>query len=121
MRSRIAVAAALCAVGIVAPMLAQSQQEMNQQAWREAEAADKKLNEAYRKLVPLLPDKAAVDKLREAQRAWIRFRDLECRFAGDPMRDGTAEPLLRAGCQTRLTGERTKQLQTYFDFYKHDR
>ncbi|MBI2297753.1 MAG: DUF1311 domain-containing protein [Armatimonadetes bacterium] len=121
MRSRLALAAVLGAVGLVAPMLAQSQQEMNQQAWRDAEAADRKLNEVYRKLLPLLPDKVATDKLREAQRAWVRFRDLECRFAGDEMRDGSAEPLLRAGCQKQLTEERTKQLEDYIHDYKNDR
>lgn len=105
------------AVVIGGPLVAQSQHEQNQAAWRAAEEADRRLNQVYRELVAALPDKTAVTKLRDAQRAWIKFRDLECAFAGDEMRDGSAEPLLRAGCQRRLTEERTRQLEAHLESY----
>jgi uncharacterized protein YecT (DUF1311 family) len=49
--------------------------------------------------------------LLDAQRAWIRFRDLECRVEGYAMRGGSAEPLLVSNCLAAATRERTRQLR----------
>jgi uncharacterized protein YecT (DUF1311 family) len=49
--------------------------------------------------------------LRDAQRAWITFRDRNCNLAGYPMRGGSAEPLLIYGCLRQMTLDRSRQLQ----------
>jgi uncharacterized protein YecT (DUF1311 family) len=51
-------------------------------------------------------------KLREAQRAWIVFRDAHCTVEGyDQARGGSMEPMVYHGCRARLTRERTRQLE----------
>ena len=114
-------ALAVLGLALAVPLFAQSQQEMNRQAYDDFEQADQQLNQVYQQLLPLVGDEEAVKKLRESQRVWVKFRDLEAVFAGDPMRGGSAEPLLRWGCKTRLTEQRTKELQEYLKFYQEDR
>ena len=36
--------------------------------------------------------------LLDAQRAWIKYRDLECRIEGYAMRGGSAESMMISGC-----------------------
>jgi uncharacterized protein YecT (DUF1311 family) len=55
--------------------------------------------------------------LLEAQRAWIKFRDLECRVEGYAMRGGSAEPMIVSGCLAEATRARTKQLRTMAEGY----
>jgi uncharacterized protein YecT (DUF1311 family) len=60
----------------------------------------------------LPPDlQGAAQTLRDAQRAWITFRDTNCRLAGYPMRGGSAEPLLIYGCLRQMTQDRSAELQ----------
>lgn len=74
-------------------------------------AADAKLNIAYSKLTKLL-DAEGKKKLKEAQRAWIAFRDANAVFAGDLNRGGTAEDLNIIGTKTNMTNARVKELQS---------
>jgi uncharacterized protein YecT (DUF1311 family) len=76
----------------------------------EFSAADKNLNTTYGNLLKTL-DAEGQRKLKDAQRAWIKFRDLNADFAGDSMRGGSAEPLVIIGERTQMTIDRTKQLQ----------
>jgi uncharacterized protein YecT (DUF1311 family) len=71
---------------------------------------DRLLNQNYRLLMQALPPREQV-RLREAQRAWIRFRDLECDFEGYEMRGGSGEPLLVLGCKAELTKRRVRELK----------
>jgi uncharacterized protein YecT (DUF1311 family) len=61
-------------------------------ASKEFTAADKRLNDVYSKLNKLL-DPEGQRKLREAQRAWIKYRDANAEFSGDINRGGSAEIL----------------------------
>jgi uncharacterized protein YecT (DUF1311 family) len=87
-----------------------NQHEMNAAAEESAGAADKKLNAVYKKLMAALDDEGKA-LLRSSQRAWIAYRDAEAKFAEDEMRGGSAAPLLYFGAMTRLTEQRTKELQ----------
>ncbi len=74
----------------------------------ELRAADAALNTAYKATVSAMPDAGAKEKLREAQRAWISFRDAEIALnAGLPGASGNTLKML----QTALTQARTKQLK----------
>ena len=55
--------------------------------------------------------------LKEAQRAWISFRDKACEVEGYAMKGGSAEPLLVYGCMRQLTEDRTGQLTGFVDSY----
>ena len=95
-----------------APLCAQSQQDMNRQAERDAARADNALNEVYKKLLTS-QDAEGAKLLKESQRAWIAFRDAEAKFAADEARGGSMAPLLYAGTLARLTEERVKSLKEH--------
>jgi uncharacterized protein YecT (DUF1311 family) len=100
-----------------------SQMDMNFCAHLDFEAADAELNTLWKQIVAdareadsevdrgtdTRPTSEAV--LRDAQRAWIQFRDAQCTFEGYEARGGSMEPMLAEGCRARLTRERTAQLR----------
>jgi len=101
----------------------QTQMDMNFCAAIELERADGALNAAWRGVIDSArADDREVDrrydrrptgeaKLREAQRAWIVFRDAHCTVEGyDQARGGSMEPMVYDGCRARLTRERIRQL-----------
>ncbi len=101
----------------------QTQMDMNFCAAIEFERADIALNAAWPRVVASArADDRQVDrrydrrpgseaKLREAQRAWIVFRDAHCTVEGyDQARGGSMEPMVYDGCRARLTRERIAQL-----------
>ncbi|AZO27475.1 lysozyme inhibitor LprI family protein [Mesorhizobium sp. M1B.F.Ca.ET.045.04.1.1] len=73
------------------------------------EAADAKLNAAYKNLVGDNDEKAN-KLLQTAQRAWIAFRDAECAYSAADSAGGSIHPMEVSQCLTELTNERTKQL-----------
>jgi uncharacterized protein YecT (DUF1311 family) len=78
--------------------------------WREAiteaRARDREINRQYDQR----PTTEA--KLREAQRAWIVFRDAHCTVQGyEEARGGTMEPMVYGACRAALTRERIAQLR----------
>ena len=71
------------------------------------EAADKVLNREYQRLiVDLAKAPACRNQLRDAQRAWIRFRDEHCRYEG-----GTGPKGRMTQCLRELTEQRANYLQ----------
>jgi uncharacterized protein YecT (DUF1311 family) len=108
----------------------QAQQEMNYCAARDFERADAELNNVYRTAIERareadgeyagladgaggpsdgLPGEEAT--LREAQRAWVSFRDAHCRLESFEARGGSMQPMLDAGCRATLTRARTAELR----------
>jgi uncharacterized protein YecT (DUF1311 family) len=107
----------------------QAQQEMNYCAARDAERADAELNAVYRTAIA---SAQAADRewariesnaesrghepgeeatLREAQRAWVTFRDAHCRLESYEARGGSMQPMLDAGCRATITRARTAELR----------
>lgn len=82
-----------------------TQLDMNNCAAAELTAADALLNQSYQELLRVLPPER-VELLREAQRAWIRFRDAECELQASEVRGGSMEPMVHALCLAQLTEER---------------
>ncbi|MES2916064.1 MAG: lysozyme inhibitor LprI family protein [Pseudomonadota bacterium] len=103
-----------------------TQMEMNQCAYDDWEAADADLNTAYQAAMRLLRswddgmpegEKGGAEALKQAQRAWITFRDKACEAEGYAMKGGSAEPLLVYGCMRLLTEERTGHLTSMVEAY----
>lgn len=91
---------------------ANTQAEMNQCAGESFQEADQALNQAYGDLMGGFGEQEDLkEALREAQRAWIRFRDAECDFRTFSSRMGSIYPTLRAACLEDLTRARTEQLR----------
>jgi uncharacterized protein YecT (DUF1311 family) len=71
--------------------------------------ADKKLNATYKALLPKL-DENGRNALKEAQRAWITFRDAECKYRASPSEGGAIWPMEEASCATSMTLDRINDL-----------
>jgi uncharacterized protein YecT (DUF1311 family) len=64
------------------------------------------------KVLATMPDEASKAKLKDAQRAWVAFRDAEIALNGQlPGATGNTLKML----QTELTETRTKQLKALID------
>lgn len=86
-------------------------QACTQQAY---EAADVRLNEVYRTALAGLGDRET-EMLREAQRAWVRFRDTECSFQRALWQGGTGAGYAEFECLRQLTLRRAEDLQRVVD------
>ena len=89
----------------------QTQFEMNQCAGKDYKTADAALNQVYQRLVNMLDDEERA-QLKEAQTAWIKYRDLNCDFVGDQFKGGTMRPMVYANCLADMTRKRTTELRT---------
>jgi len=97
-------------------LAAQTQGEVNQQYKK----ADQSLKATYAKVLKdYVRDRQFRGKLRQAQRAWVAFRDahLAARFprAEKQAEYGSSYPARRCAVLTELTEQRTKELKTWAD------
>lgn len=89
-----------------------NQQAMNLCAEQRYAKADAALNRTYRRNLKAQPDDAARQRLRDAQRAWISYRDKDCAVEAGPRETaGSIWPLQYYGCLERHTMRRTMELQ----------
>jgi len=88
-----------------------SQFEMNQCAGKAFRAADATMNQVYRNLVSLL-DEAEKPQLKEAQTAWLKYRDTNCDFVADQYKGGSIRPLILASCLADMTKRRATEIKT---------
>ncbi|MXU64111.1 lysozyme inhibitor LprI family protein [Oceanomicrobium pacificus] len=91
---------------------------------RAYKAADEDLNVDYRRAMEWmtsldadLPDdqRGGAEALRDAQRAWIDFRDKACLAQGFTYRGGTLEPVIILYCLEDLTRQRSEQLRIIWE------
>lgn len=76
--------------------------------------ADGDLNAFYASVKDRL-DLAAIAKLQEAQRAWIKYRDTNCEAEGGLYEGGSIQPAVRSGCLERATRARIAKLHFIYD------
>jgi uncharacterized protein YecT (DUF1311 family) len=89
---------------------ATSQAEMNNCAGRAFKAADATLNRVYDQLIAKL-EPAGRAKLKEAELAWIKYRDATCDYEGSRYEGGTMRPMIEGFCLARVTNARTTELR----------
>jgi uncharacterized protein YecT (DUF1311 family) len=93
-----------------------AQQDMNRCMGRKFDAADARLNAAYKQIVSRLKDRPDTMKmLVTAQRAWVAFRDAECIFKASSYEGGSAYASAWEACRIILTDDRTKQLTAHLN------
>lgn len=102
---------ALCTLPLVSAR-AQSQAQMNQEAYAEFKKADRDLNKLYPQVLAKL-DEEGQEKLKASQRAWVAFRDAQAELEADSARGGTMAPLLRATSLSGTTQDRITQLRAF--------
>lgn len=76
------------------------------------------LNDVYQVLLGKLTDDTARSKLRDAQRAWLSFRDASCRFESHG-EGGLLAAQIVNGCLATLTSKRRAELQQYLSQMAH--
>ena len=94
---------------------AKTQSELNDCTGQDAAKAERELNKTYQSILRKYADQPVfVDRMRVAQRAWLKFRDaqLEMRFPPSDL-SGSAEPMCYALYKAELTQERTQQLKPW--------
>ena len=57
------------------------------------------------------------DALIASQRAWLAYRDAQCRIEGYDDRGGTAEPMRVNACKAAMTAARTRELGDLWKYY----
>ncbi|VVP76906.1 hypothetical protein PS914_01819 [Pseudomonas fluorescens] len=100
---------------------AADQATMNQCAAQQHKAADKELNALYQQITGRLQADPDSKKLMVgAQRAWIAFRDAECKFSASGVAGGSVYPLIYSNCITDLTKARVETLKNYLKCQEGD-
>ena len=92
-----------------------NQLSMNTCAFEEFKVFDKELNELYKiQMEHLRDDGKSKPSLKKAQRAWIKFRNLDCRYmSGDPNDSGSMWSLTKNKCLTSRTKTRIQELKSF--------
>jgi uncharacterized protein YecT (DUF1311 family) len=97
--------------------LGQSQGEMNQDAAKSYQKADKKLNDVYQRILKeYKEDTAFIKNLKAAQKIWIQFRDAEMKAKYPDREDayyGSVQPMCWYLYKTELTERRTEKLKVW--------
>lgn len=98
---------------------AETQGAMNMCARIAYEKADAAMNDTYRRLMAKLgeSDKAL---LREAERAWIGYRDKACAFESSGTEGGSIPPMIVSQCLTAKTEAHTQDLKAQLDCAEGD-
>jgi uncharacterized protein YecT (DUF1311 family) len=100
---------------------ASNQATMNQCAAQHNAAADKELNTLYQQITSRLKSNPDGKKqLVGAQRAWVAFRDAECRFSASGVEGGSVYPLIYSNCTTELTKARVQTFKQYLKCQEGD-
>jgi len=97
--------------------------EVNRCVAREFDAADRALNVQWKISLAAMKRRDAgiqdprstppsyTQALISAQRAWLQFRDSNCRVWGYRVRGGTAQPGREMACEIEMTLERIRELR----------
>lgn len=98
-----------------------NQADMNICAGKAYKASDAELNKVYRKIQARLKDDADTAKLLvSTQKAWIGFRDAECKFSSSGVEGGSVYPFISASCLDAMTKSRIEDLKVYLDCEEGD-
>lgn len=109
-----------------------SQLQMNECAALQHKQADAHLNNVYRKALQYMTDdlaqaqthgnqnqvkyeEAAIASLKEAGRAWISYRDIQCKAAAQQYEGGSMAPMIYSQCLATLTEHRTADLKSIYE------
>lgn len=97
----------------------QTQIELNENATKDYEKADKELNSVYQNILKeYSQDTAFIRNFKKAQRLWIQFRDVQM-LAKYPDRKkgyyGSVQPMCWILYKTELTTDRTKKLNMWLE------
>ena len=97
-------------VAFSAATFSQTQAEMTMQFSEEYNKADKELNQIYGQLVKKI-DPQEKQALVATEKAWIAYRDLQCKFECMSYGRGSMYSMQYSACMTSMTKKRTSELK----------
>ena len=109
-----------------------SQRQMDDCAAFQYKQADAHLDKVYQKAVQYMTDdlaqaqrrgdqkqtkyeETAIESLREAERTWISYRNIQCKAAGQQYEGGSMAPMIYSQCLTTLTEHRAADLKSIYE------
>jgi len=109
-----------------------NQRQLDDCAALEYKEADARLNKVYRKAVQYMADdlaraqkqaekkqmkyeETAIASLKEAERTWISYRDIQCKAAARQYEGGSMAPMIYSQCLTIVTEHRTADLKSIYE------
>ena len=109
-----------------------SQRQMDDCAAFEYKQADTQLNKVYRKAVQYMTgdlaraqkqgdqkqiqyEETAIASLKEAERTWVSYRDIQCKAAARQYQGGSMAPMIYSQCLTTVTEHRTADLKSVYE------
>lgn len=93
---------------------ASTQAQMNACAAQDYTREDARLNTLYTALAHKL-DKPGRTELLKVQRAWLKYRDLQCDHEARQVEGGSMQPMVRSACLAHLTQQRNQIIQSMLD------
>lgn len=88
-----------------------TQAQINQCAFDMYDEADALLNQTYKQVMAKL-NPSRQTALKNAQRAWIKYRDSHCESEASVVEGGSMYPTIQYSCMTTETKKRTDQLNS---------
>lgn len=88
--------------------------EMNECTAEEQQVVEKKLNEVYQRLLKQLGDTELKQKIVIAQRAWVKFREADCKALYTKYADGSIRTDMFLTCMQTHAEQRIKGLEENF-------
>lgn len=86
-----------------------TQAAMNQCALVQFQQLDKEMNKTYTEYQSRL-DRRQKRQIKEVQLAWVKFRDLACKFESSGVEGGSVHPFIFRSCLAEKTRVRLKDL-----------
>ena len=98
----------------------------------EYKQADARLNKVYSKALEYMTsdqtraqqqgntnqikyEQTAITSLKQAERAWLSYRDLQCKAAAQQYEGGSMAPMIYSQCLTTLTEHRIADLKSIYE------
>lgn len=87
--------------------------DINECAAVEQKKTEDKLNLVYQQVIKSITDAETKKALTEAQRAWVKFREADCKAIYTQYKTGTARTVMYIGCMQGHAETRIKDLEDF--------
>ena len=87
--------------------------DLNECAARDQKAAEAKLNTVYQRVLKNIGEPAVRTQFVAAQRAWIKYREADCKAVHQKYADGTIRTVMYLGCMQNRAETRVKELEMF--------
>jgi uncharacterized protein YecT (DUF1311 family) len=107
----------LCPSLLAEPQQEQNQQQLNAQAEKDFQTSDAELNRLYKQLMKKLTG-TSKEKLIQSQSLWIKFRDAEADARASEFEGGSIVPMIYAGSRNHTTKARIADLKEWLNSFR---